>query len=276
MCACLGSGGFLAIGRALDYFFALRRTWSGSYPGRPYILDRYSSGEQTSLLCTDVRLESEWEYRIRVSHMHHPVEFRHFRSAATCYGMRQSSVYSLRVEDWIMLLFGWFFPLPCLRAPGRGVPGFLAGPALVFCCCFSSMIQTLSFVIFTRMSHVSQCTSRIMYRFFTSHQPMMNEQDQVTWTNWPASKKNSKTVSCFDVFRRPQTRPSNCQVFTSRWKATAKHYAKKPFSMQWNPHPCKLVQQMPGRLEHHAKNPFSMQSTVGASEKLSISLRTAA
>ena len=22
-------------------------------------------------------------------------------------------------------------PLPCLRAPGRGVPGFLAGPALV-------------------------------------------------------------------------------------------------------------------------------------------------
>ena len=33
--------------------------------------------------------------------------------------------------------------------------------------------------------------SRIMYRFFTSHQPMMNEQDQVTWTNWPASKKKN-------------------------------------------------------------------------------------
>ena len=63
--------------------------------------------------------------------MHQFVEFRHFQSAATCYGMRQSSVYSLRVEDWIMLWFGWFFPLPCLRAPGRGVPGFLAGPALV-------------------------------------------------------------------------------------------------------------------------------------------------
>ena len=46
------------------------------------------------------------------------------------------------------------------------------------------------------------------------------------------------------------------------------HHAKNPFS--------KLVQQMPGRLEHHAKNPFSMQSTVEASEKLSISLRTAA
>ena len=36
--------------------------------------------------------------------------------------------------------------------------------------------------------------SRIMYRFFTSHQPMMNEQDQVTWTNWPASKKKR---ACF-------------------------------------------------------------------------------
>ena len=46
--------------------------------------------------------------------------------------------------------------------------------------------------------------------------------------------------------------------------------------MQWNLHACKLVQQMPGRLEHHAKNPFSMQSTVEASEKLSISLRTVA
>ena len=134
--------------------------------------------------------------------MHHPVEFRHFRSAATCYGMRQSSVYSLRVEDWIMLLFGWFFPLPCLRAPGRGVPGFLAGPALVFCCCFSSMIQTLSFVIFTRMSHVSQCTkgsapireSCTDFSPLDSHQPMMNEQDQVTWTNWPASKKRVKRL----------------------------------------------------------------------------------
>ena len=123
----------------------------------------------------------QWEYRIRVSHMHHPVEFRHFRSAATCYGMRQSSVYSLRVEDWIMLLFGWFFPLPCLRAPGRGVPGFLAGPALVFCCCFSSMIQTLSFVIFTRMSHVSQCTkgSAPIRESCTDFSPLINRW----WTN---------------------------------------------------------------------------------------------
>ena len=118
--------------------------------------------------------------------MHHPVEFRHFLSAATCYGMRQSSVYSLRVEDWIMLLFGWFFPLPCLRAPGRGVPGFLAGPALVFCCCL--LVHDPNFVFSNFHQDVSRFTvhkglrpnSRIMYRFFTSHQPMMNEQDQVT------------------------------------------------------------------------------------------------
>ena len=40
-----------------------------------------------------------------------------------------------------MLLVGWVFLLPRLRAPGRGVPGFLAGLVLVFRCCFSSMIQ---------------------------------------------------------------------------------------------------------------------------------------
>ena len=38
----------------------------------------------------------------------------------------------LELKLWITLLVGWFFLLPCLRAPGRGVPGFLAGPALVF------------------------------------------------------------------------------------------------------------------------------------------------
>ena len=43
--------------------------------------------------------------------------------------------------------------------------------------------------------------SRIMYRFFTSHQPMMNEQDQVTWTNWPASKKRPNNPTC-KVLRR--------------------------------------------------------------------------
>ena len=140
--------------------------------------------------------------------MHHPVEFRHFRSAATCYGMRQSSVYSLRVEDWIMLLFGWFFPLPCLRAPGRGVP-VPGGP----CPCFLLLllVHDPNFVFRNFHQDVSRFTmhkglrpnSRIMYRFFTSHQPMMNEQDQVTWTNWPASKKSSSgeqtSLLCTDV-----------------------------------------------------------------------------
>ena len=69
----------------------------------------------------------------------------------------------------------------CLRAPGRGVPGFLAGPALVFCCCFSSMIQILSFVIFTRMSHVSQCTkgSAPIRESCTDFSPFINRW----WTN---------------------------------------------------------------------------------------------
>ena len=144
----------------------------------------------------------QWEYRSRVSHMHQFVEFRHFQSAATCYGMRQSSVYSLRVEEWIMGWFGWFFPLPCLRAPGRGVPGFLAGPALVFCLLLLLVHDPNLFCHYFHQD-VSRFTvhkglrpnSRIMYRFFTSHQPMMNEQDQVTWTNWPASKKKNTELT---------------------------------------------------------------------------------
>ena len=101
-----------------------------------------------------------------------------------------------------MLWFGWFFPLPCLRAPGRGVPGFLAGPALVL---FLLLLLVHDPNLFCHNFHqdVSRFTvhkglrpnSRIMYRFFTSHQPMMNEQDQVTWTNWPASKKNKEIAS---------------------------------------------------------------------------------
>ena len=97
-----------------------------------------------------------------------------------------------------MLLFGWFFPLPCLRAPGRGVPGFLAGPALVFCCCFSSMIPILSFIIFTRMSHVSQCTkgSAPIRESCTDFSPLINRW----WTNRtrlhePIGLRAKKTVS---------------------------------------------------------------------------------
>ena len=57
--------------------------------------------------------------------MHHLVEFRHFQSAATCYGMRQSSVYSLRVEDWIMLfwLVFSFAVSPGTWPGGAWVPG---------------------------------------------------------------------------------------------------------------------------------------------------------
>ena len=114
-----------------------------------------------------------------------------------------------------MLLFGWFFPLPCLRAPGRGVPGFLAGPALVFCCCFSSMIQILSFVIFTRMSHVSQCTkgSAPIRESCTDFSPLINRW----WTNRTRlhgpiglrAKKNtlklegSETI-CFSIHGHPE------------------------------------------------------------------------
>ena len=42
-----------------------------------------------------------------------------------------------------MLLFCGFFLLPCLRAPGRGVPGFLAGFALAFAVGCAFMIQIL-------------------------------------------------------------------------------------------------------------------------------------
>ena len=57
----------------------------------------------------------------------------------TAWGSRVYIVLELML--WIMLLVGWVFLLPCLRAPGRGVPGFLAGLALVFRCCCSFMIQ---------------------------------------------------------------------------------------------------------------------------------------
>ena len=94
---------------------------SGCYLGSPYIFDCYSSGERTSLLCTDVRLEYKSEGRPGVI-LGSPCSFlsestevvfhsckvslvalRVSRFCATCYGMRQSSVYSHRVELWIML-----------------------------------------------------------------------------------------------------------------------------------------------------------------------------
>ena len=62
MCACLGSGGFLAIGRALKILFMHCAAYDLEAT-LVYIFDRYSSGEQTSLLCTDVRLECQSEGR---------------------------------------------------------------------------------------------------------------------------------------------------------------------------------------------------------------------
>ena len=79
-----------------------------------------------------------------------------------------------------MLLFGGFFLLPCLRAPGWGVPGFLAGPALVFAVSvFGTHDPDLALLIVRQeVSHVS--LAQWASPQFTSHLPMMNIQDQVT------------------------------------------------------------------------------------------------
>ena len=86
-----------------------------------------------------------------------------------------------------MLLFGGFFLLPCPRAPGRGVPGFLAGPALAFVVSvFGTHDPDLALIIaHQEVSHVSlaqwaspQFENHV--QIFTSHLPMMNIQDQVT------------------------------------------------------------------------------------------------
>ena len=109
--------------------------------------------------------------------------------------MRQSSVYSHRVEAldhavvWLVLSFA---VSPGTWPGGAWVPG---GPRPGFSLLL--LFHDPNFVFRNFHQDVSRFTvqkglrpnSRIMYRFFTSHQPMMNEQDQVTWTNWPASKK---------------------------------------------------------------------------------------
>ena len=109
--------------------------------------------------------------------------------------MRQSSVYSLRVEalDHVVGWLGFSFAVsPGTWPGGAWVPG---GPRPGFSLLLFFHDPSFAFLIMHQ--EVSRFTvhkglrpnSRIMYRFFTSHQPMMNEQDQVTWTNWLASKK---------------------------------------------------------------------------------------
>ena len=59
-----------------------------------------------------------------------------------CHVLRRATmapmVFLSPLSLWIVLvLFGLFFLWPCLRAPGGGVPGFLAGLALVAVCVFT-------------------------------------------------------------------------------------------------------------------------------------------
>ena len=76
---------------------------------------------------------------------------------------------------------------------GAWVPG---GPRPVFRCCLCCHDPDLAFLILHQdVSHVSRAQwaspqFENHVQIFTSHLPMMNLQDQVTLTNWPASKKN--------------------------------------------------------------------------------------
>ena len=230
---------------------------SGSYPGSPYILDRYSSGERTSLLCTDVRLDYKCEGRpgailgspcslfsestgLEFHTCIILVEFCLVLSAATCYGMRQSSVYSLRVEaldhvvGWLVLSFA---VSPGTWPGGAWVPG---GPRPCFLLLL--LFHDPNFVFRNFHQDVSRFTvhkglrpnSRIMYRSFTSHQPMMNEQDQVTWTNWPASKKKiehddlDSFEECFPLAKNGnlERRPMHARKQTLQARAQSKTSAQ--------------------------------------------------
>ena len=119
---------------------------SGCYLGSPYIFDCYSSGERTSLLCTDVRLEYQSEGRPGVI-LGSPCSFlsestevvfhsckvslvalRVSRFCATCYGMRQSSVYNIVIElsfgsCCLFLLVVCFAVSPGTWPGGAWVPG---------------------------------------------------------------------------------------------------------------------------------------------------------
>ena len=132
--------------------------------------------------------------------------------------MRQSSVYSHRVEaldhvvGWLVVCFA---VSPGTWPGGAWVPG---GPRPGFSLLF--LFHDPNFAVRNLRQDVSRFTvqkglrpnSNIMYSFFISHQPMMNEQDQVTWTNWPASKKKD----CPGLFASPSeiSRPTRLKTTT--------------------------------------------------------------
>ena len=88
--------------------------------------------------------------------------------------------------------------------------------------------------------------SRIMYRFFTSHQPMMNEQDQVTWTNWPASKK--KTLTTEDIHQLQQDTPAHNEL-----RAPMNQFMERQFANQEPLRNNLLIPTLEARINQAAK-----------------------
>ena len=125
-------------------------------------------------------------YRISVSHLRSLCWlFIYSIATETCYGTRQLDVgrsLSLSVDRvcwWLCFL------LPCLRAPGRGVPGFLAGFALaVLFGFFHDPVdaQVDSFQVFSPVSLAKWASPQFenSVQIFTFSSRMMNKQDQVT------------------------------------------------------------------------------------------------
>ena len=94
-----------------------------------------------------------------------------------------------------MLLFGVLFLAvsPGTWPGGAWVPG---GPCPGFLLLLFIHDPIIAFLILRRDVSLVSLAQRASPQFenrvqiFTSHLPMMNLQDQVTLTNWPASKKN--------------------------------------------------------------------------------------
>ena len=114
--------------------------------------------------------------------------------------IRQTQEKKKRVEDWIMLV--WlvcsFAVSPGTWPGGAWVPG---GPRPCFWFLLLLLVHDPNLFCHNFHQDVSRFTvhkglrpnSRIMYRFFTSHQPMMNEQDQV-YMNQLACEQKKNTL----------------------------------------------------------------------------------